>query len=115
MAIFKVTDSLAAGAVNTNLLAGSKFEFLARPSAVSVWATQGTAVANVQLDLTLGNVVVAEDINPNVDGASLVDRQRDLIGSGVGAPGDRIQLRARQVAGAGPDNITVLVEINELA
>jgi len=115
MAIFKRRLSIAGGAVETNLLAGSKFEFLNRPSVVTVFSTQATAANEILLDLTLGNVVVAEDIPPNLDAAELIQRDRDGIGSGVGAPGDRIQLRARNTNGAAASVINVLVEINELA
>lgn len=114
MAIFKRSVAIAAGAVEVNLLAGSKFEFLSRPSVVTVFATE--SVANeILLDLTLGNVVVAEDVAPNADAGGLIQRDRDGIGSGVGAPGDRIQLRARNTNAGAPSTINVLVEINELA
>lgn len=115
MAIFKRQVSLAAGAVETNALAGSKFEFLSRPSVVSVWATQDTAGDDAEIDLTLGNVVVAEDIAPNLDAALLVQKDRDGIGSGVGDAGDRIQLRIRNTDGVNAIIVPVLVEINELA
>lgn len=115
MAIFKSRTSVAAGATETNILAGSKFEFLGRPSAVSLWAVQDTAADDIELDFTLGNVVVAEDIPPNLDTTELVDRQRDLIGSGVGDAGDRIQIRARNTDGAAARAVSILLEISELA
>lgn len=115
MSIFKIQREMQAGEVVVNLMAGSKFEFLSRPAVVSIWATQELEVADVQLDLTLGNVVVAEDINPNLDAASIVDKQRDGIGSGVGDAGDRIQLRARNTDAVTTPLLTVLVEINEIA
>jgi hypothetical protein len=115
MAIFKSQTTMTAGGVTTNALAGSKFEFLARPSVVTLWATQSIAGNDVEVDLTLGNVVVAEDIHPNLDTTLLVDRQRDMIGSGVGDAGDRIQLRLRNTDAAATPVVTVLVEINEIA
>jgi len=115
MAIFKTQVSLAAGAVNTNALAGSKFEFLSRPSVVSLWATQNTAGDDAEIDFTLGNVVVAEDIPPNLDTTLLVNKDRDGIGSGVGDAGDRIQLRVRNTDAVNAIIVPVLIEINEIA
>lgn len=116
MSIFRRRLSIAAGATETNLLAGSKFEFLSRPSAITVWASQDTAIDDIEIDLTLGNVVVAEDINPNVAGtAGNILKDQDAVGTGVGDPGDRIQLRARNTDGAAARVVSVLVEINELA
>jgi len=117
MAIFKRQVTMAAGGVEVNALAGSKFEFLSRPSVVTVWATQSIAGDDLEIDLTLGNVVVAEDINPNFDSVDIlmVDRSRDLIGSGVGDAGDRIQLRIRNTDAVATPVCTVLVEISELA
>lgn len=116
MAIFRRTLSIAAGATEVNLLAGSKFEFLSRPSAVTIWATQDTAIDDIEIDLTLGNVVVAEDINPNVATvAGVINRNTDGVGSGVGDAGDRIQLRARNTDGAAARVVNALVEISEIA
>lgn len=117
MAIFRVTDTIPAGGVNTNLLNGSKFEFLGRPSAVSLFASQdGAGAPNANLDLTMGNVVVGEDVSPNTAAmAGNISRDSDGVGSGVGDAGDRIQLRARNLSAADPVNINVLVDISELA
>ena len=115
MSIFRTTAVLAGNGTNNNLLAGSKFEFLSRPAAVTVFASSdGGTVADVQLDFTLGNVVVAEDINPNL--AAVVGnivRNQDGIGAGVGDAGDRIQLRGRNL-NAVARNLNVLLDISEL-
>lgn len=114
MPIFKYVDTIATSAVVTNLMQGSKFEFLPRNSVVRVYAAQDNA--NVDLDFTLGNVVVGDGLAPNVTAAPGLgpDRNTDLLATGVGAAGDRIQIRAQETAGGAGTPIRVLVEINEL-
>lgn len=115
MAIFRTRVTLAAAAVNTNLLAGSKFEFLGRPSAVTLWGSDdGTGAALV--DFTLGNTVIGEEMPLNdAPVAGDINRDRDGIGAGVGDAGDRIQIKARNTSAANPVNVNILLEIQELA
>ena len=112
MPIIREALTFTANEVKTNILSGSKFEFLPRPSVVRVYASQSTA-NEVELDFSLGNVVVFEDVNPNAGTAGAVNRDTDLIGQGVGAGGDRIQIRATETSGTTSD-ATVLVEIIDL-
>ena len=115
MSIFRTRVTIAAASVNTNLLAGSKFEFLARPSAVTLWGSDdGTGDSLV--DFTLGNTVIGEDMPLN-NAAVAGDIKRDLdgVGAGVGDAGDRIQIRARNTSAANPVNVNILLEIQELA
>jgi len=102
------------GGTFENILAGSKFEFLSRPSAVRVFAAQDVGDL-AQLDLTLGNVVVGENLplNQRVAGEG-PSRTDDMLVSAVGAAGDRIQIRLRETGGAAVAETRVLVEINEL-
>jgi hypothetical protein len=120
MSIFKTRVALAAAAVNNNVMAGSKFEFLARPAVVNVWASQdGVVVAGtgVEIDFTLGNVVVAEDVFPNPRAAGqegTILKNEDNIGAGIGDAGDRIQLRLRNTDAVNAVDGTLLIEIAEL-
>ncbi len=114
MSVVRLNTTVLAGATNENILAGSKFEFLSRPSAVRIFAVQDAADL-AQLDLTLGNVVVGENL-PITEvaagtGPSMLD---DKLVSGVGSPGDRIQVRLRETGGALPAITRVLIEIAEL-
>lgn len=115
MPVFRFTDQIAAGDVNENILAGSKFEFLSRPSAVRVFAVQDAGHL-AEMDLTLGNVVVGENLRLNEAAAGTgPSRSDDFAVSGVGRPGDRIQVRLRETGGVAVAVVRVLVEINELA
>lgn len=114
MSVFRVNTTVAAGGTVANIMAGSKFEFLARPSAVRVFAVQDAADL-AELDFTLGNVVIGEDLplteRAAGEGPSMTD---DKLVAGVGAPGDRIQIRLRETGGAAPAITRVVVDIAEL-
>lgn len=117
MPVFKDVQTVATSGVVTNIMAGSKFEFLPRNSVIRIYASQDGTTRNVDLDFTLGNVVVGDSLAPNRSAAVGVgpDRNTDLLATGVGAAGDRIQIRAQETTGvAGGQPIRVLVEINEL-
>jgi hypothetical protein len=117
MPVFKVDDVQNSGTVTTNLMTGSKFEFLPRNAVVSVYGAMDPVVAGVvELDFTLGNVIVGDNLPLNRTTAGEgPNRNTDLIAQGVGAGGDRIQLRTAEV-GTGALNVPfrVLVQINEL-
>jgi len=114
MPVFKSVQTVALNSVVTNLMTGSKFEFLPRNSVVRIYAAQDTGTGNVDIDYTLGNVVVGDSLAPNIVAAGTgPDRNTDLLATGVGAAGDRIQLRAQETAGTNTP-IRVLVEINEI-
>lgn len=115
MSVSRFNTTVAIGATVENIMAGSKFEFLSRPSAVRIFAAQDAADL-AQLDFTLGNVVVGENL-PLTEvaagtGPSMID---DKLVAGVGAAGDRIQIRLRETGAAATAITRVVVEIAELA
>jgi len=115
VSIFRIRQALTAGQTIPNLMNGNKFEFLGRPAVVSVWGTDdGTGSA--QIDFTLGNVVVGEDLPlNNAVVAGDIRKDSDFIGSGAGDAGDRIQIRARNTDAVNAVNANLLIEIAEIA
>lgn len=114
MPIFQFNESLAAGATNVNIMTGSKFEFLPRNSVVRIYAAQDLADLG-EMDISLGNVVIGEDLAMNQKTAGLgPDRNQDLLAQAAGMAGDRIQIRVRETGGAAATVYRVLVEIVEL-
>lgn len=119
MSTFKRIVSVTAGATNTNLMTGSKFEFLGRAAVVRVYGAADIAAGGTQgvgeIDLTLGNVVVGEDLPLPIAAAGQgPTRNEHLITRGIGAPGDRIQLRLRETGGADTVTARVQVDIDEI-
>lgn len=98
MPVIMRETSIAAGAVNENLLAGSAFEFARQNSLVSIGlnqsATGGFATINSGAD------VVAEEFSPPIDTAYPVIPD-GMYFSDVAAAGDRLVIRYRNpTAGA---------------
>lgn len=95
MPTLRLEGSQAAGTSETNLLAGSKFEMLPFPAVVTIYGVMDTADAgSVTVDFTMGNVV-------EIDGAAVPtftsplgpDMDKHLLGRGVSARHDRLQLK----------------------
>jgi len=99
-----------------NILAGSQFEFMRVPSAITVYSVQDGAIsAPVFIDVSFGNVIEGDSVaipdftageGPNVN-------QHQLI-AGVAAAGDRLVLRVRNTS-AQTANVRTLVKITPLA
>ncbi len=115
MSLFRENVTVPVGGTVVNIMAGSKFEFLSRPSAVRIFAVQDLTDLAL-LDFSLGNVVVGEDLPLSEvaagTGPSMSD---DKLIAGVGAAGDRIQIRLRETGGVVVANTRIAVEIAELA
>lgn len=111
--------TVLSGTTNNNIIAGEVFEFLSRPAAVRVLVSQQIVVASaLEVDFNVGNVIVTQALVPNIAvGAGVIDTDRDKLPAAVGAAGDRIQIRVREVTGgAGDDGIlNFMVEITDLA
>lgn len=115
MSIFRIRQNLTAGQTIPNLMNGNKFEFLGRPAVVSIWGTDD-GTGRGQIDFTLGNLVVGEDLDlNNAVVAGDIRKDSDFIGAGAGMPGDRIQIRARNLDAVNAVNVNLLIEINEVA
>jgi len=114
MPIFQHSETITAGATNTNIMSGSKFEFLPRNSVIRVYAVQDSGDL-ATLDFSLGNVVVGEDLALfQVTAGTGPNRNESLLAQGAGMAGDRIQIRVTETGGAATAVIRVLVEIVEL-
>ena len=108
--------SVAAGAVVENILAGTKWEFPSRPTAVRIFARAASTTGNgtAQYDLTVANVVVGENLDPNdSDPIAGPVRPDDLLVEGAAMPGQRIQIRIRETGGSNAVNVRTLIEFVE--
>ena len=116
MSVIRKTQTVTAGATTANLVAGSVFEFLTRPSAVRVFAAQDTATGAVEMTFKLGNVVFGEDLPLPVKTAGLgPDQDQDKLVGAMGAPGDRISVILKETGGVTNTPTRVQIEINEVA
>jgi len=113
MSVVRKVVTFTANETKPNLLTGLVEEFLSRPSAIRLYATQ-IANTEVLVDLQIGNVSIAKDLNPGVKARGIINRNEDLVVTAVGAPGDRIQIRAVEQAGDTGSVLTFMLEIAEL-
>lgn len=90
---------LAANGVVENIIAGSQFEFLGRPSRVQIYSV-ADLVDTVALEVFFGQELQATQARlpavVNGTGPTVPD---DLIVDDVGAPGDRLVLRLTEQTG----------------
>lgn len=114
MATFRANWAGTANTTLPNLLTGSKWETLRRVSAIKVYGCMDTATGTVQATLSVGNVVIAEDlILPNRAVGFGPLRNEDLLTKGVGRPHDLLQLKLQEVGGVNTPT-RVLVDIDDV-
>lgn len=97
----KVT--IAAGAVNDNVITGSQFEFLPFHAYVE-FGLVGDAIhgGDLRLDVYSGQDTLAENMTPSVAGRAPVYPD-DFTLNDIAGAGERIKIRARNVGASNAD------------
>lgn len=96
MPVIQREVSVAAGAVNDNLLSGSAFEFARQNSLVSLGVVQSATGGFVTVQS--GSDIVAEEFSPQIK-TSFPIIPDEFYYSDVAAAGDRLVVRARNPTG----------------
>jgi hypothetical protein len=96
MPVIQREVSVAAGAVNDNLLSGSAFEFARQNSLVSMGVVQSATGGFVTIQS--GSDIVAEEFSPQIKTTFPVVPD-EFYYSDVAAAGDRLVVRARNPTG----------------
>lgn len=94
--VIQKETSVAAGAVNDNLLSGSAFEYLRAPAIVS-FAVVAAATGGF-ITIQAGPTIVLEESPPTVKTA-MPTVPDDFLYQAACAPGDRLVVRARNPTG----------------
>jgi len=109
--------AVAAGAVNANAFANSRYATLSRPAVIRYYAIQdgATAADDALLEITHGNVIVRSNsaIPATATAGFGPNLNENLIAEGGADINDRIVIRA-QNDGAATANFRVLVHITLL-
>jgi len=115
MATLRLNWAGTASTTEPNILSGTKWETLRRPSAIKVYGAMDTGKGSVTATLSVGNVVIAEDVILQ-DRVVLKGplRNEDLLIKGVGYPLDLVQLKLQETAGT-TTPARLLVDIEEIA
>jgi len=95
-AVIQRETSIAAGAVNDNLVSGSAFEYARQPSIVSIACVASATGGFVTIQA--GPTIVLEESPPTVK-TSMPTVPDDFLYVAAMAPGDRLVIRARNPTG----------------
>jgi hypothetical protein len=96
MPVIQKETSIAAGAVNDNVLSGSAFEFLRQNSVISLGVTQ--AATGMFATIQSGSDVVVEEFSPAIATRYPIIPD-EMYYSDVGVAGDRLVVRVRNPTG----------------
>lgn len=107
MPVIQVEQSVAAGAVNTNLVSGSAYEFARARQIVSIGLVQ-SATGGFAL-IQSGSDVIAEEFSPAIK-TSYPIIPDEMYYTDVMEPGDRLVLRYRNPT-AGALTVRAIVQI----
>jgi hypothetical protein len=116
VAVIRDERSVALSTTVTNLVAGSKFEFLARNSVVEVYSCQdGADPGDVTMDVSFGNVLEGDALAIPTFTANLgPDRDKHKLISAVAQAGDRLQLKVTNADAANASALRTLITITSV-
>ena len=95
MGVLRDEQSVAASGTVTNLVAGTKYEFMSRNSVVEVFAVQdGADAGSLRMDVSFGNVLEGDNLAVPTFSATLgPDKDKHKLISALAQAGDRLQLK----------------------
>jgi len=118
MPAFRFTQTVLAGAIVPNVMTGSQFEFLGRPTRIQIYMIQDGGVGDgigesevffgQELELSQAPITNAAGAG---EGPRVPD---DQVVDDIGAPGDRIVIRLQETGGANPAQVRGLVNLTPL-
>jgi hypothetical protein len=94
--VIQKETSVAAGAVNDNLLSGSAFEYLRAPAIISFAVVASATGAFITIQA--GPSIILEESPPTVK-TTMPTVPDDFLYTAAGAPGDRLVVRFRNPTG----------------
>jgi len=110
MAVLQGSVSVAASAVNDNILTGSQFEFMPFDGQVNFYLVGDTNAADLRLDVYSGQDTLMENGQVSAQ-ARIPIRPDDLTLTDIAATGERLKVRVRNTSAAGARTIYYAVEI----
>lgn len=114
MPTIRVSSVVPIGGTVANVLAGSQFEFLARPSIVQVFCVQDAAdLAEIEVFFGQELQLPTSPVTATTagEGPKVPD---DEIVNDIGAPGDRIVVRLVETGGVATAVVRTMVKITPL-
>jgi len=100
MPLIQGSTSIAASAVNDNVLTGSQFEFAPYNALVEFGLAGDANAADLRVDVFSGQDVIAEALQPNAQNR-IPTYPDDFVLQDVVRAGERIKIRVRNTSAAG--------------
>lgn len=113
MPVVQKKVTLAAAAVNDNLMSGSQFEFLPYDARLEFGINGDANAADVRIDVYSGQDVLMEDAQPSVQ-ARIPIYPDDFQLVDVAAGGERIKIRARNLHATLTRDVYISVRITPI-
>jgi len=114
MPTIRSSDTVAIGGTVANVLAGSQFEFLARPSIVQVFCVQDAAdLGTIEVFFGQELQLPQSPITQVAAGTGPVVPDDEIVND-VGAPGDRLVIRLTETGGLATAIVRTMVKITPL-
>ncbi len=111
MPVMQGSTTVAAGAVNDNILTGSQFEFLPYNAFLEFGlSADATAGGSARIDIYTGQDIVAEALTPNIQ-ARVPVYPDDFPVNDVAGAGERVKIRARNTHASAVLTLNYLIKI----
>ncbi len=110
MPVIQGNASVAASAVNDNVLAGSQFEYLPYDAFLEFGMCGDANGADLRVDVYTGQDIVAEGLVPNIQNRVPVYPD-DFAVNDVAGAGERLKMRVRNTSAAGARVIQFLIKV----
>ncbi len=116
MPSLRFTTTLGANEVNPNIMTGSQFEFLGRPTRVQIYALAEAADA-INIEVFFGQELELADSPLNVGAAAGLGPivPDDLVLDDIGAGGDRLVVRMTETAGVAASIVRTMLVLTPVA
>ena len=106
MSVIQRTVSIAANAVNENVLAGSTFEILQGRSVISIGITG--QVVGLVASILVGSIVILEESPVFIKANAFAVIPDEMFYNAAGVGNDRVVVRIRNTTGAAIDSRTLV-------
>ncbi len=112
----RFTTTLGANAVDNNIMQGSQFEFMGRPTRVQIYALAEAGDA-MDMEVFFGQELQMATAQLNVGAAAGLGPivPDDLLVDDIAAPGDRLVIRIIETAGVAASIVRTMVVLTPVA
>lgn len=108
----RLTPTIAIGAASTNILSGTQYEYVDRPSKVTLYMCSNTGDQAFEFGVGADRPIPSSIVPLRAAGAGPLTNE-DWVGDAIAQPGRRLQLNV--AGGAAAETVRVIIRITPLA